>query len=69
MTLQEIYDKVVNHLRTQNAKSLSFVCDTDEHASCAYRGDGGLKCAAGCLITDELYDNNMEDLAWGSRKV
>lgn len=27
---------------------------------CAYRGDGGLKCAVGCLIPDEMYSKDFE---------
>lgn len=29
-------------------------------ASCAYRGDGGTKCAIGCLIPDNLYTKKLE---------
>ena len=54
MTLQEIFDKVNFHLRSQNAKSL------DEFGKCAYRGQDGRSCAVGCLIPDELYKPSME---------
>lgn len=51
MNAQEIYDKVAVHLLTQNAKSMKRSEDDGEF--CAYRGDEGRKCAAGCLLTDE----------------
>lgn len=58
MTAQEVFDKVATHLLTQNKRSLreefGFV------NGCAYRGDSNLKCAAGCLIPDEEYDEAME---------
>jgi hypothetical protein len=53
MTAQEIYDKVKAHLLNQNAKSIS-------EDGCAYLGDNGLKCAVGCLISDEDYLPDME---------
>lgn len=51
---QQTFDTVVTHLRKQNAKS------SDEDDDCFYRGPNGLKCAAGCLISDESYDPAME---------
>src|ERR1700690_1772536 len=53
MNMQELFDTVVAHLRQQNAQSL-------KHGACAYRGDDGKKCAAGCLIPDEEYNPTME---------
>jgi hypothetical protein len=53
MTSQELFDTVVAHLRQQNAKSLK--C-----GACAYRGDNGMKCAAGILIPDAEYNPTME---------
>ncbi len=29
-----------------------------------YRGASGLKCAAGCLISDDEYDASFEDNTW-----
>ncbi len=55
MTLQEIFDKVIIHLRTQNADSMS-----DYAGGCAYRGADGRQCAIGCLIPDDEYDSDME---------
>lgn len=51
---QEIYDAVKEHLLTQNVQCLN------EVGNCAYRGDGGLKCAVGALIPDEDYIKDME---------
>ncbi len=61
MTPQEIFDKVVNHLRAQGAKS-----EMDHPVAglmCAYRGIQGRMCAVGCLIPDADYLPTMEDIA------
>lgn len=60
-TLQEVFNKVAIHLLTQKKKSVSATDGT-----CHYRGDGGLKCAAGILIPDDQYSSNMENKSWGS---
>jgi hypothetical protein len=52
--LQEIFDKISNHLLTQNKRSA-----VNGNGVCMYRFEN-LKCAAGCLIPDELYDSKME---------
>ena len=60
---QEIYDKVMTHLFTQGAKSrvpLKWIGERTETNVCAYRGEGGLKCAAGVLIDDEHYSPSLE---------
>lgn len=31
-----------------------------EISGCMYRGANGLKCAVGCLISDEMYDHCLE---------
>lgn len=54
MTKQEIFDKVASHLLTQNERSIS------ENGMCLYRGPRGLKCAAGFLIPDDVYNFEME---------
>lgn len=56
-TAQEVYDQVKNHLLTQNKRSEGI-------DSCVYRNNYGLKCAAGCLISDEEYNKDMENRAW-----
>lgn len=49
-TLQEAFDLMLSTMRAQNwARS---VRNIDGDVVCAYRGDGGLKCAAGALISD-----------------
>lgn len=60
-TAQEVFDQVATHLLTQNKRSmLKFDADI-----CAYRGDDGLKCAAGCLISDDEYNKElMEGFTW-----
>lgn len=56
-TKQETYDTIVAHLRKQGRKA------TDDHGMCCYRADDGLKCAVGCLIPDDLYDEGMEAMS------
>lgn len=58
MTPQEVFDTVTKHLLKQNSVSLS-----EDGSGCAYRGLDGLKCAVGCLITDEEYRSDMENQA------
>ena len=60
--LQEIFDRVGNHLLTQNAKSW----DRTDISSCRYRGDFGRTCAVGCLITDDNYSEDLEGFAVNS---
>jgi hypothetical protein len=56
MTPQKLFDKVAEHLLTQGKKSV-------KNSSCQYRGSRGTSCAIGCLIPDELYDDEIEGLA------
>lgn len=53
MTAQEVFDKVVSHLRQQGGKSLNA-------GQCVYRAPDGKKCAVGCLIEDEEYTPAIE---------
>jgi len=53
MTLQEIFDKVVQHARTQGYRA------TNSRGMCQYRY-GGRKCFIGALIPDEDYEEAME---------
>jgi hypothetical protein len=48
MTRQEVFDIVATHLIKQGKESRI-------GGGCAYRGEGGLKCALGVLIKDEFY--------------
>lgn len=66
-TAQEVFDQVAQHLLTQNRKSLK-QDNATVTAKCSYRGDGGLKCAAGCLIADDEYKEEMDErggMTWG----
>lgn len=44
----------VDHLLVQNERSYGDEC------GCMYRGPRGLKCAVGALITDDVYNPNIE---------
>lgn len=54
MEAQEVFDKVVTHLRTQGCQAF------DPDNGCVYRGPNGTKCAVGCLIPDKEYTPQME---------
>lgn len=54
-TKQELFDFIVGHLATQGERSFSELNEIG-----AYRGNGGLKCAIGCLIDDRFYDPYLE---------
>lgn len=58
VTAQEVFDQVASHLLTQKIKS------RDEDLNCSYRGRSGTSCAAGCLISDSEYDEDMEGAPW-----
>lgn len=67
MSLQEIFDTVASHLLTQNQRSVGYwvKCEDSEESffndtSCAYRGQNGLKCAVGVLISDQDYSPQIE---------
>ena len=57
-TAQEVYSQVRKHLLTQKIKSI------EEGKGCVYRGPDGLKCAAGCLMSDDEYLEEMERQPW-----
>lgn len=58
-TLTDVFNKVVSHLLTQNKTSAEY------GGSCKYRtfreDDTTLKCAVGCLISDSVYFEDLED--------
>lgn len=56
-TEQEVFDQVAEHLLKQNEQSF-------RGSICAYRGEHGLKCAAGCLIADDEYSEEWDDEEW-----
>lgn len=53
----EQFDKVANHLIKQGKRSLAL---DGAGWVCAYRGEGGAKCAIGVIIPDELYGEHLE---------
>lgn len=65
MTNQEIFDTVARHLLTQKAQSLV----DEDGPECAYRGEGGLKCAIGVLIPDAHYTPTIEGRAVASAEM
>lgn len=61
-TPQEVFDHVVRGLASQGFKQ----CTSRSDSLCAYRGDGGLRCAAGWCMTDTEYAQhaNIEGKGW-----
>ncbi len=61
-TAQEVFNQAAKHLLQQNKKS------GRANIACAYRGEDGAKCAAGCFISDEEYVKKnfslYEDRSW-----
>lgn len=57
-TPQQVFDHVATHLLTQNKRS------TNKNRDCLYKSPEGLKCAAGCIIADDEYNEKMEDVVW-----
>lgn len=53
-TKQELFTQIATHLLTQNVQSKS------THGGCVYRGPGGLKCAVGCVLTNDEYLPSMD---------
>lgn len=52
---QEVFDIVVHHLFTQGRPAYDGV------QNCMYRTPGGLRCAVGALIPDDLYNLEFEE--------
>ena len=53
---KEIFHKVRTHLLTQLERSAT------SSGFCMYRGPNNLKCAVGCLIQDNEYEESMENV-------
>jgi len=51
----DLISRTLGHLVQQGTRSFS-----TEKGSCMYRAPGGLKCAAGFWVPDELYNYGME---------
>lgn len=64
MTKQEIFDRVARHLLAQGKRAVAMMDDGEEQ--CRYRGEGGTKCAVGCLIADEAYSSAIEGKTAGT---
>jgi hypothetical protein len=60
-TAQEVFDQIALHMLNQRKKS-------GDDANCYYRHND-LKCAAGCLIADDEYSENMECLDWSDLAI
>jgi hypothetical protein len=58
LTNQEIFDKAAVGILKQGVRSEGG--DGRRAVRCAYRGDGGLKCAAGHVMLDEHYNKDFE---------
>lgn len=56
MNAQEIFDTVARFLIKQGKQSMSTMS-----GRCFYRSPDGLKCAVGCLLSDEDYTPTMEN--------
>lgn len=53
--LEEVFDTIVKHLLIQNERS-----ENQYKGDCQYRSSVNLKCAIGCIISDEFYDELIE---------
>lgn len=62
-TYQEIFTTVYNHLIKQGERAV------DMNDTCVYRANNGLKCAIGCLITDDAYDPKIEGVGVDAEEV
>lgn len=56
-TAQQVFDQVADHLLAQGEKSML-------EGKCVYNNHENLKCAAGCLIGDDEYDDLFEGNHW-----
>lgn len=52
-TEQQVFDQIANHLLTQKEKCFA----SEKNRICQYHS-GNLRCAAGCLISEEEYEIN-----------
>ena len=59
MTLQEMFDKAVNHFADMDRPSMSTPSEYGG-TDCAYRGHEGNKCIVGAFIDDEHYESYFE---------
>jgi len=59
MTLQEMFDKAVDHFSQMKKPSMSTPSEYGG-TDCAYRGHEGNKCIVGAFIDDEHYKHTFE---------
>lgn len=62
-TPQQVFDYATARMLRQGEKSV------ESDGACIYNGPGGLRCAVGCLISDERYHQNpdyMESVAYNN---
>jgi len=59
MTLQEMFDKAVDHFADMDRPSMSTPSEYGG-TDCAYRGHEGNKCIVGAFIDDEHYESYFE---------
>ena len=58
---KELFNRVKAHLLEQGERAhRASQLEGFDHYKCWYHLPSGLKCAVGCLITDELYHPDME---------
>lgn len=58
-TQEDIFYQVQDHLLEQKERSVR-----ENGTMCLYKNEKGLKCAAGCLISEEEYKESFEDNTW-----
>ena len=58
MKTLDAFHIMARHLLNQGRRAKSLAPSPEN--SCLYRAPGGLKCAVGALIPDEVYNPNME---------
>ena len=61
--MKEIFDRVKTHLLAQDERS------RHSNGVCAYHAFDGLKCAVGCLITEDAYREAFEGRAVADEPV
>ena len=60
---KDIFDKVLTHLCKQKVGSfMKIKNEAFDDIKCMYRGPEGRMCAVGCLIPDDYYRENMEEI-------
>lgn len=64
LTNQEIFDKALFGIRSQNYQQSLKVFGKFKNYACAYRGENGTKCAVGHCISDK--DANLWDSLYSS---